>query len=182
MTTSEPTTDTEPDEILAAALAEHGSPLTGDQYVKHVLLVRQSAWIEEHRAAHAARGIKLKRIFAPLLPDFVRDADTPHVQVPDQAPEQARGRRVAVAAIGPRRSGGPASSDSTRRCRRCRRRSSPTVPLPVVLARSAPHTRGAGARRQSPRAVHADCERGASARSRCSPPPRRGRRVKTDRR
>ena len=89
MTTSEPTTDTEPDEILAAALAEHGSPLTGDQYVKHVLLVRQSAWIEEHRAAHAARGIKLKRIFAPLLPDFVRDADTPHVQVPDQAPEQA---------------------------------------------------------------------------------------------
>lgn len=97
---------TEPDEILTAALAAHGSPLTGDQYVEHVLLVRQAAWTEEHRAAHAAHGIELKQIFAPLLPEFVRDADTPHVQVPEeprpaqaQAPRPPRRRRYRPASF-----------------------------------------------------------------------------------
>ncbi|MDH6284040.1 hypothetical protein [Prescottella agglutinans] len=88
MTTSEPTTGTEPDAALTAALAVHGSPITGDQYVELVLVVRQSAWIEEHRDAYAANGVEGLRIWAPLLPDFVCDADIEHVQLPEPTPKR----------------------------------------------------------------------------------------------
>jgi len=85
MTAADPTVA--PDAFLTAALAAHGDPLTGDQYVEHVLLARQAAWADQHRPAGEAKGLKLTRIITPLLPDFVLEADTPHVQLPQATPK-----------------------------------------------------------------------------------------------
>ncbi|MEZ5157491.1 MAG: hypothetical protein R2687_01535 [Candidatus Nanopelagicales bacterium] len=76
-----------PDAYLTAALADHGDPLTGDQYVEYVLLARQTAWADQHRAASEAKGLKLSRITTPLLPDFVLEADIAHVQLPQTTPK-----------------------------------------------------------------------------------------------
>ena len=76
-----------PDAFLTAALAEHGDPLTGDQYVEYVLLARQTAWADQHRTASEAKGLKLSRITTPLLPDFVLEADIAHVQLPQTTPK-----------------------------------------------------------------------------------------------
>ena len=54
MTTTDPTAA--PDTFLTAALADHSSPLTGDQYVEHVLLARQAAWADQHRTAGGGEG------------------------------------------------------------------------------------------------------------------------------
>ena len=53
MTATDPTAAS--DTFLTAALADHGSPLTGDQYVEHVLLARQAAWADRHRIAGEAK-------------------------------------------------------------------------------------------------------------------------------
>ncbi|WP_458683642.1 hypothetical protein [Prescottella equi] len=82
-----------PDTFLTAAIDRFGSPLTGDQYVEHVLVARQSAWITEHQAANAAKGVERGRIWAPLLPDFVLDVDTDHVALSERAPRPPRRRR-----------------------------------------------------------------------------------------
>lgn len=71
-----------PDEFLTAALVKHGRPLTGDQYVEHVLVARQTAWTEQHRSAHNERGLKVSKLWAPLLQDFVLDADIHDVELP----------------------------------------------------------------------------------------------------
>ncbi|MCZ4587641.1 hypothetical protein O4328_28805 [Rhodococcus opacus] len=88
MTTSPPTADSAPDEFLAAALAEHGDPLTGEQYMEQVLLARQAAWIEQHKADAAANALTITTVWAPLLPDFVLDADVPHVRLPQSKPKR----------------------------------------------------------------------------------------------
>lgn len=87
-----------PDAYLTAALADHGDPLTGDQYVERVLLARQAAWAVQHRAVGEAKGLKLSRIITPLLPDFVLEADIAHVQLPQATPKhRPRPRRYRPA-------------------------------------------------------------------------------------
>ncbi|WP_420878965.1 hypothetical protein [Rhodococcus sp. (in: high G+C Gram-positive bacteria)] len=79
MTLTTPPVDT----ILAAALDAHGRSLTGDQYIAHVLALRQSAWINQHQAA--LRGPDQVTLPAPLLSDFVRDNDLAYIQLPQPA-------------------------------------------------------------------------------------------------
>lgn len=79
MTTREQMIDTAPDTFLSAALAEHGNPLTGDQYVEHVLLARQTAWTQQQAAA---TGRDVQSVWAPLVEDFAVDrVHVPHCRI-----------------------------------------------------------------------------------------------------
>lgn len=79
MTTREQMIDTAPDTFLSAALAEHSNPLTGGQYVEHVLLARQTAWTQQQAAA---TGRDVQSVWAPLVEDFAVDrVHVPHCRI-----------------------------------------------------------------------------------------------------